>query len=324
MFTDRIPIPGYTWRAPRYDDLPALYDMLLAVDRAETRALDLSLEDMYTQFNDPWCNPETDFRLAFTASGQVAAMARVFLNPHFNAEERRVYLWDEIHPEHRGRGLEEFVLDWMERVQDTPSHVPRTLRITCQDDLHGYIALIERRGFRPVRYSYRMRRDLKQPVPAPTLPVGLTMRRYSPELARPMLDTFNQAFQDHWSFEPVTFEEWQMFFIQSHSFRPDLTFVVMDGDQVIGLSLNMVNTETNQRYGIREGWVSELGVLRAWRKRGVAAALLCRAMQAFKDDGPEYAALGVDSENPTGALRLYEKLGFGVSKRFITFARPVE
>jgi len=66
-----------------------------------------------------------------------------------------------------------------------------------------------------------------------------------------------------------------------------------------------------------------LGTRRPWRKRGIAATLMCESMRAFKAAGLDYAGLGVDTENPTGALGLYERLGFTVIKRSITFAKPV-
>ena len=82
--------------------------------------------------------------------------------------------------------------------------------------------------------------------------------------------------------------------------------------------------ETNERHGQREGWIQDLGVRRAWRKRGVASALLCQSMRAFKAAGLDYAMLGVDTENPTCALRLYERLGFAQVKRFINFEKRVD
>ena len=98
---------------------------------------------------------------------------------------------------------------------------------------------------------------------------------------------------------------------------------VLRGDEVVGFSFNVVNRETNERYSVQEGWVSDLGVRRAWRKRGIASALLCASMRTFKATGLDDAMLGVDTGNPTGALRLYERLGFVQVKRFITFEKPV-
>jgi len=319
-------LPGYTWRPARREDVWALHQLLLAVDKADDRNSASTLTDMQTQFDDPWSNPETDSLLAFTPDGQVAAMARTFVNPQ-PEEEIRAFLWDEVHPDHRGRGLEEFLLTWMEararqRVQAMPVGLQRVFRYGCPDNLSERIARLERRGYQPVRYFYRMRRDLHQPIPDKLLAESLSLRTYSPELSRAVLDAFNEAFRDHWSFETITNEDWQKFFIERSSFRPDLTFVAMDGDQVAGFSFNTVSPEENARNGINEGWIAELAVRRPWRKRGIASALLCASMRAFKAEGLDYATLGVDTENLSGALRLYESVGFKPVKRFIQFEKP--
>jgi ribosomal protein S18 acetylase RimI-like enzyme len=319
--------PQYTWRPIQYEDLPALHRMLLAADQADDRDFSDPLPDLQTQFDDPWSNPATDSLLAIAPDGRVAAMARTFANPQ-PPDEARAFLWTEVHPAERGRGLEEFLLDWAEarayqRVQAMPAGLPRALRYGVEDTQADAIARLERRGYRPIRYFYRMRRDLRQPIPDRRLPGGLTLRRFSPELSRAVLDALNEAFRDHWSFEPVTEQDWDMFFIRRSSFRPALTFVAMDGDQVAGLSFNTVNVEENARSGLSEGWIAELAVRRPWRKRGVASALLCESMRAFDADGLEHAGLGVDTENQTGALRLYEGLGFRPVRRRIAFARSI-
>jgi ribosomal protein S18 acetylase RimI-like enzyme len=320
-------LPGYVWRPARIEDVSALHQMLLAADEVDDTDMTDTLADMQTQFDDPWSNPLTDSLIALTPDGQVAAFARTFMNPQ-PEEENRVFLWVEVHPDQRGRGLEDFVLDWAEargvqRLRAVSNALPRLLRSGVPDNLLDRIARLEARGFRPVRYFYRMRRDLSEPIPDVRLADGLTLRTFTPDLSRRVLDAFNEAFRDHWSFELITDEDWQQFFIERSSFRPDLTFVVMDGDQVAGASFNTISLEANAREGISEGWVAELAVRRAWRKRGVATALLCATMRAFKAEGLDFATLGVDTENPSGALRLYERVGFRPVKRFIQFEKPV-
>jgi len=329
--TNTLPLPldwpEYDWRPLRREDVPAHYKMLLAADEADDTQFADTLQDLQTQFDDPWSDPETDSIAAVTRDGQVVALARTFMNPA-PEEECRAFLSDQVHPEHRGRGLEEFVLSWAEargrqRLTALPSTLPRLLRSFSQDTLRDRIERLERRDYRPVRYFYRMRRDLRRPIPERRLPDGFTLRTFSPELSRPVLDALNEAFRDHWSYEPVSEEDWQMFFLQRSSFRPDLTLVAMDGGEVAGLSFNTISPEENTRHGIEEGWVAELAVRRPWRRRGVASALLCETMRAFKAEGLDYATLGVDTENLSGALGLYEGLGFVPVKRFIAFEKRI-
>ena len=60
-----------------------------------------------------------------------------------------------------------------------------------------------------------------------------------------------------------------------------------------------------------EAWINTVGTRRAWRGKGVARWLMTDVHQriAAADDGFERAILGVDAENPTGALRVYRRLG---------------
>jgi GNAT superfamily N-acetyltransferase len=301
--------------------------MLLAADEVDDTDMTDPLADMQTQFDDPWSNPAIDSLIALAPDGQLAAFARTFMNPQ-PEEENRVFLWVETHPDHRGRGLEEFVLDWAEargvqRLRAMSNALPRLLRCGLPDNLRDRVARLEARGFRPARYFYRMRRDLSQPIPDAVLADGLSLRTFTPDLSRRVLDALNEAFRDHWSFELITDADWQQFFIERSSFRPDLTYVVMDGEQVAGVSFNTISLEENARKGLSEGWVAELAVRRAWRKRGVATALLCATMHAFKAEGLDYATLGVDTENPSGALRLYERVGFRPVKRFVQLEKAV-
>jgi ribosomal protein S18 acetylase RimI-like enzyme len=169
-----------------------------------------------------------------------------------------------------------------------------------------------------------MRRDLSQPIPDGNPPDGVRLRRYTPADSAAMFHVFGEAFKDHWGYEPVTPEEWEQFFIQRESFRPDLSLLALAGDEVVGISYNTVSAADNARNGLAEGWIGDLGVLRPWRKRGVASALLCESMRLFRAEGLGHATLGVDSGNPTGALSLYEGLGFKPIRRFILFNKPLE
>jgi mycothiol synthase len=329
---DQLPtppgLPGYTWRPARRTDAPAIFQMRLAADKADNSGGAGTPQDVERIFEDAWINTETDSLLALTPDGQVAAMILVFMNPQ-PEEEARAFLWDEVHPEHRGHGLEDFVLEWGEargrqRLRGALDHFPHVLRNGGPDHLPKRIALLEGRGFKRIRYFYRMRRDLSQSIPDWPLPDGLTLRTYGPELSDALRDAFNESFRDHWSFESVTEEDWRLFFVERETFRPDLTFIVLDGGEIAGYSINRVDPEENARQRTEEGWVGQLGVRRAWRKRGLATALLCASMRAFKAEGLDYATLGVDAENLTGALAIYERVGFVPVKRFIAFAKAVE
>jgi mycothiol synthase len=123
----------------------------------------------------------------------------------------------------------------------------------------------------------------------------------------------NDAFRDHWGSEPATPESWAG---GRSKFAPGWSFLALDesGDRpvVAGYALSSRFEQDWAVHGYTSGYTGTLGVRRAYRRRGVAPALLAASMAAFRDDGMQYAELDVDSENPSGALGLYSRLGYEV------------
>jgi mycothiol synthase len=321
----------YTYRPARLDDMPDVQQLLQAIAAVEPGSDAPSLEQLQYDFADSWCDPEVDSRVALTRDGTVAAYARVWANPK-PADDVRAYTDIDVHPAHRGDPLEWPLLDWLEargaeRVRAiaaaNPGHQPLTLLLVCWDTQTGQIARYERRGFHPVRYGYRMRRDLREPIPERPLPAGLVLRGYHPELDEQWRQARNESFRDHWGFEPVTPGDWQQFFIQRPTFRPDLSFAILDDERVVAFSLNHHDAAEAERTGYRAGWIGSLGTRPAWRKRGLASALLVYSMRSFQAAGLGYAGLGVDAENPTGAVGLYEQMGFKPFARRVTLGKRV-
>jgi ribosomal protein S18 acetylase RimI-like enzyme len=323
----------YAWRSATHADLPALHALLLAAAAAEDNPAVSSLEDLTREFDDPWSDPAVDSRVAIAPDGSAAAYARIFANPQ-PEEEARAYLDDAVHPDHVEQ-LHDAVLDWLvaqgtqrlnaiTAAQPGGFAGPRTLRLGTPDTETQRMARYERHGFRPIRFFFRMRRDLSQPIPDRPLPEGLTLTTYRPAIDAAVHAAHEEAFADHWGHETITPEDWQQFVIQHSHFRPGLTPVVLEGDHVVAFSMNRVNPEENARQGYTTGWIGSLGTRRAWRHKGLASALLVWSMRAFQAEGLQFATLGVDAENPTGALGLYEKLGFVSYRRFIAYGRPIE
>lgn len=320
--------PHYIWRPAVLEDAAAIQRLFLAGDAADGTHRTDSISDIEREFKDPDVDVEKDSLVAFTPDGEVAALAWVYIFP--TAETKlQAYFWGGVHPQHRRQGLGSAILGWMEtRASQSllarPEDLPRIMRLHCNDFEHERIAFFSRHGYETARYFYEMRRDLSQPIPAPAMNGGLRLVEWTPELDPFIFEAFNESFRDHWGFEPLTKAAWDLFMVGRESFLPAMSYAVLDGDQVAGFSINFLNPEENERKGIREAWVGDLGVRRPWRKRGIATALLHRSMLDFKAAGMDYASLGVDTENPTGALGIYERVGFTPVKRSISFQKPVE
>jgi ribosomal protein S18 acetylase RimI-like enzyme len=97
-----------------------------------------------------------------------------------------------------------------------------------------------------------------------------------------------------------------------------------DGDQVAGSVLNFLNEDENEEYQRKRGYTEGISVRRPWRKRGLATALITRSLMMFQEMGMTEAALAVDAQNLSGALRLYESVGFRQVKQSATYRKAVD
>lgn len=158
-------------------------------------------------------------------------------------------------------------------------------------------------------YGVMMTRPLADPIPSVALPDGLDLRPVRPEDHRVIWDADTEAFQDHRDPDRRTEADYEGWYAQ-----PDLDtklwLVAWDGVEVAGSVMNFVFRDENARLGVNRGWLEHVSVRRRWRKRGLASALIARSMELMRDLSLDEAALGADAENLSGAVRLYERLGF--------------
>jgi len=193
------------------------------------------------------------------------------------------------------------------------------MRTSCAGHQADRIALFERNGFQAMRYSYQMQRSLGDLIQEKPLPAGLRWVQWTPDLDLLLMNAFNVAFKEHWGLQTMNEEAWREFFTGVPQFRGDLTYLAMEADDITGFCVNWVEGGKDTQ----EGWIEAIGVIPAWRGRGIASALLVKSLQLFQASDLKRAALDVDAENPTGALRLYEKLGFQVARESIHFVKQL-
>jgi mycothiol synthase len=191
------------------------------------------------------------------------------------------------------------------------------LRVVAQGDDRVLPDLL-RDGWRPVRRSYRMRIDLGDDVPEPRWPDGISARPLQLGEERKIYDANSIAFAEDWHFRPWPFEQWR-----DDNFRENLDYslswVAEAGDELAGFSLNSWHFSGDPEYG----WIGILGVLPEWRRRGIATALLQQSFREFRSRGATRVGLGVDSENVTGAVRLYERAGMHVARLNVTHEKEL-
>jgi ribosomal protein S18 acetylase RimI-like enzyme len=128
---------------------------------------------------------------------------------------------------------------------------------------------------------------------------------------------------DHWGgfdHSEGQFNKW----VDESTFDPSLHVVAFDGNEIAGAVINTIYPEANRELGVERGWLDSVFVRRPWRRRGLAKALVARSLTIFRERGMAEAILGVDADNPTGALGVYESNGFVVTEKFTAYRRPFE
>ncbi len=201
---------------------------------------------------------------------------------------------------------------------------PRTASISTLAEPPGARAALAVRGFVPVRYSFEMLRPTLDDIPDCALPAGLEVRPAEHSHVRRIWEAEVEAFAGHWGTgaDNGSEERWQEFLADPFTDLP-LWQVAWDGDQIVGMVRPFINDDENAHFGVRRGWCENISTRAPWRGRGVASALISRALRALRDRSMTQAALGVDAQNETGALHLYQRMGFREAARETEWRRPL-
>jgi len=270
-------------------------------------------------------DPHKDM-LAAEIGGQMIGMTMGGWQPD-NDGGRDYGTWGVVHPDWRRRGLGGALLRWTEarrrEVAAThPADVAKRFESWSFDQETGRNALLEANGYQVVRYWFDMARPDLRDIPDLPLPDGFEFRPAREEDARETWDVMVTAFRDHFG----GFDESEDSYRQ-HLSDPtrdiSLWVLVRHEGRIVGEALNRVKQAENEALGIHRGWVNAVAVLQEHRRRGVGRAIVARSLQLLRDAGMTSAGLGVDAENPHGALGLYESLGFGVVERGRIYRKPL-
>ncbi len=292
------PPAGYTRRPSTPDDIDAIAAVVQAVDRHDEGIV----EPVRGHIEDDWANPlfdaEQDTLVVAAESSGLAAYANAWgIEPSASVEA-----WINVHPDHRGRGLGTWLVDWAEaRTRRYLSRPGTSTLLRPSVSSEEGRAFLQRLGYRHARTFWHMSRRLDGSERAGPPPEGVTIRAYRDGDGPALHRVLEAAFEGHFGSETMVYDAWEEATLRAPSSDLSLVFLAERGEQLVGALTTAIDEE--------EPWVAELGVLEAHRGTGVGGALLRRAFAELAARGWAIVKLNVDGENRSGATRLYESAG---------------
>ncbi len=325
-------IPGLALRRPRLpEDYPLLTEIINLSSAADEVEEFLTVEEVTNEYEHlPNCDLSTDMLVA-ELEGRPVAFTRVWWREDLEGN-RQLWHLASTRAEARRRGLGRLFLAWNEaRLREIHAALEPVSRPGAGAFFQAFILgkstgacrLLEGAGYTAARHFYFMQRPGLEELPPATLPEGLEFRPVRPEHLPAVWETKEEAFRDHWGYAPKTradYEAWE----QDPNNDLGLWVAAWEGERIAGITLNSIYPEDNARYGFLRGMINTVGVRRDYRKRGLGRALLVESMRLLRARGMTEAALGVDTGSETGALRLYESVGFRVLERDVVYRKGLE
>jgi mycothiol synthase len=316
----------FTLRPGRLEDLEQAVPMFNLSSRMMLGADEFDVEEYRAHWTSPDFQPETDARIAITSDGKMVGVIEVWNNtPPFLQN----WVWGRVHPEHEGEGIGTALLEWAEcHARKKLSLAESGTRVTMRTGQFAVNtaakSLFESVGYIGVRHFFDMERVMDTPPEAPMLPDGIVIRSMMiPNEYEAMHRLDVEAFRDHWGYIERPFEDTFAALMHEVQFSPKhdpaLWSVAMEGERMAGMVMGRLEAGGDSD----AGWIDSLAVRKAYRKKGIALALLVHTFGELYKRGQRKAQLAVDADNLSGALRLYQRAGMHVFRQFDLYEKEL-
>jgi mycothiol synthase len=307
-------------------DYPLMVKVIEGMKEADQREVTASVEEIARDFRHlENCDPYRDFLFA-EVDGKVIGYTRVW----WSMDPSGLYLYNHsaaLLPEWRGKGIRKAMLRQSERrlreiSQAHPTDSPRAFQSFMMDTEKDWISVLMSEGYKVFRYGFTMVRLNLEQIPELSFPEGIEVRPAKPEHYRAIIDAWNEACKDMRGIIQVSDQDFK-WFQESPLFDPSIWQIAWHEDEVVGTVINFIDQKENSECKRKHGHVEMISVKRNWRGRGIAKALIARSLRILKERGMTGATLGVDAENPSGALHLYRRMGFQVQKTTVFYRKQM-
>jgi mycothiol synthase len=296
---------------PTVEDAERIAAMINARSQALHGISEETAQGVAEWFDLPFLNAAGDMRLAVDPDGAAAGYADVSM-PQDGTATAMVDV--RVRP-----GASEalaLLVAWARDRAGERAGAEGRIQFFADDDDRPFGAVLEQMGYAVVRSAYEMERSIEGELELPVWPAGLDVRTLDLNDGEAVHAAQDEAFSGDWYYHPVSHDVW-LKGSRAAGVDSGLSSVVWDGDVVAAICL------TRPAHGEDEsiGWVGDLGVREPWRGRGIGEALLRHSFVLFAEAGKQSAGLGVDRDNATGALALYERVGLRVVRQSNTWER---
>jgi ribosomal protein S18 acetylase RimI-like enzyme len=310
-------------RVLRIDDIEAVTDLINNAYVADSVPMQISMDEVHVMVQNPHVEAALDARVA-TVGRDIVGYCVVTHRPS-NVRQNNATVGGVVAAPYRDQGIGSELFLWglnraTEKLRSADHDLPRNIRAFAYDWQDEPKSLFGKNGLNAVRYYDEMIKILQGPTGTET--EGFDIVVFEERRSEAVLESLNAGFEDHWGSTPIDEATWQQW-LQETTTRLDLSYLAIADDSVIGVLISAFYAGDEAMHGRREGWIESLSTIREWRNRGVASALIATACNAYIDEGLTHAALGVDTENPTGAAGLYRRAGFESERILVEYQREV-
>lgn len=327
QFAPELNIPGLTLRNWRGDsDYEHLAHIYAADKQSQGMEEASTVSEIKAQFESLPSMDMATGAFLLEHDGEVIAYQNLRSYP----EAGGAYCYNHhgyVMPAWKGRGIGRALIQHGEEfltrcAPNHPADAPKFFQVYLESAQTGLENLLTMREYTPVRYFYTMVRPNLDDIPEAPLPAGIQVRPVTPEQYHQIWQADVDAFKEHWGetdHDEADYQRW----LKRPLFQPELWQVAWDGDRIAGLVTNEISESQNATFNRRRGATDDIATLKEYRGRGLAKALIARGLRQFKALGMTDATLDVDTENASGALQLYFKMGYQPTKTTTAFRKPL-
>jgi mycothiol synthase len=257
---------------------------------------------------------------AFMPDGRLAACTTVHIDG--DPGKKRARIIGQVRSEMRNKGIGTYLMRWSQvQAQNLLAGVvaaPGVMQVATESLTDPAHHLYLAHGFQSVFDELVMERDLHLPLPYCPLPADVTITHWRPDLADQFFQAYHASFRERPGFPGYSADEW-ITRVTEDDHKPEWSLLARVDEVPVGFVIGNIDLTTDPP----GGYIWQIGVIPAHRRRGLGSALLVETMRRMQVAGAVAGLLTVHVNNP-GAILAYTQLGFTTIGRRARYERFAE